>query len=66
MSFVTKMQSCVHGSFAKTFNGWGYVVARWPCLVLVINLIILLFMSRAALNPIKVEDERTVWTPVGN
>ena len=61
-----KLQTCVHGSFSKIFSYWGYIVARWPCLVFVINFIALCYMSTAALNPEKVEDETTVWTPIGN
>ena len=56
----------MHGTFSKVFKKWGHFVGRFPCIVLVINLIILVYLSKAALNPEKVEDERTVWTPIGN
>ena len=61
-----KLQTCVHGSFSKVFSKWGNFIARYPCLVLVLNLILLCYMSSAAFNPVKVDDESLVWTPRGN
>lgn len=66
MCSSVKLQTCVHGSFSKVFSKWGYILARWPCLVLLVNLLLLTYMSMAAFNPQRVEDERLVWTPKGN
>ena len=41
-------------------------MATYPALVLIVSTTIVIYMATAALNPVRIEDERMAWTPIGN
>ena len=52
--------------FNTLFAKWGLTVARNPCKIFWISLLVLLMFASGMGSPKKFPDEEIVWTPAGN